>query len=79
MKSIVPDLFEKIMACMIKNKDGGSVPENGCKSRKIKSIVPDLFEKIMACMIKNKDILEEKTSCKLENFPFLQISLSSEL
>ena len=30
---------------------GGLVPENACKSQKIKSIVPDLSEKIMACMI----------------------------
>ena len=29
---------------------GGSVPENGRKSRKMKSIVLDLSEKIMACM-----------------------------
>ena len=30
---------------------GGSVPENGRKSGKMKSIVPDLSEKIMACMV----------------------------
>ena len=39
---------------IIEKKMGGggkSVPENACKSRKIKSIVPDLSEKIMACMI----------------------------
>ena len=30
--------------------EGGFVPENGRKSRKMKSIVPDLSEKIMACM-----------------------------
>ena len=33
-----------------KSRGGGSVPENGRKSRKMKSIVPDLSEKIMACM-----------------------------
>ena len=33
-----------------KIRGGGSVPENACKSQKIKSIVPDLSEKIMACM-----------------------------
>ena len=29
---------------------GGSIPENGRKSPKMKSIVPDLSDKIMACM-----------------------------
>ena len=33
-----------------KSERGGSVPENGHKSQKMKSIVPDLSEKIMACM-----------------------------
>ena len=33
-----------------KNQVGGSVPENGRKSWKMKSIVLDLSEKIMACM-----------------------------
>ena len=40
-------------------KNGGSVPENGRKSRKMKSIVPDLSEKIMACMIKGISYLKK--------------------
>ena len=35
---------------IIEKKIGGSVPENGRKSRKMKSIVPDLSEKIMALL-----------------------------
>ena len=46
---------------------GGSVPENGRKSRKMKSIVQDLSEKIMACMPNNKFLEWSKLKAFADN------------
>ena len=48
-----------------KKKMGGSVLENGRKSRKMKSIVPDLSEKFMACMQVCKILVSVKALCAI--------------
>ena len=49
---------------MEKEKMGGSVPENGRKSRKMKPIVPDLSEKIMACVLFPNDKILARSKLK---------------
>ena len=62
-----------------KKKWGGgvSVPENGCKSWKMKSIVPDLSEKIMACMYLKRNSVNSLVSICLSDLKDQKLPVSA--